>query len=197
MIILFGNISNRLRMNDFDQFNSISFWAETITYLGTMSQSPQIDPLRSQGSFGRYAIAISAAESDNPQQIPSDISATNRIFETHIYDRRPKFVNASCRRHFSRDKAALPKWIRPRFLLIGHLNMSMLKLLFGDTGVLGPSSNEKTASPGVGMPYSWVKNLLLCEIFVVEGKMIVELSVNFRSCHSENTIGLSGQERSF
>jgi hypothetical protein len=42
-----------------------------------------------------------------------------------------------------------------------------------------------------------VKNLLLCEIFVVEGKMIVEISVNFRSFHSENTTGLSGQERSF
>jgi hypothetical protein len=44
---------------------------------------------------------------------------------------------------------------------------------------------------------SWVKNSLLCEIFVVEGKMIVEISVNFRSLHSENTIGLSGHERSF
>jgi hypothetical protein len=44
--------------------------------------------------------------------------------------------------------------------------------------------------------YSWVKNSLLCEIFVVEGKMIMGISVNFRSFHSENTIGLSGQERS-
>jgi hypothetical protein len=31
---------------------------------------------------------------------------------------------------------------------------------------------------------SWVKNSLLCEIFVTEWKMIVEISVNFRSFHS-------------
>jgi hypothetical protein len=45
--------------------------------------------------------------------------------------------------------------------------------------------------------YRWAKNSSLCEIFVVEGKMIVEISVNFRSFHSENTIGLAGQGRSF
>jgi hypothetical protein len=45
--------------------------------------------------------------------------------------------------------------------------------------------------------YSWVKNSLLSEMFVVEGKMIIEISVNFQSFHSENTIELSGQERSF
>jgi hypothetical protein len=45
--------------------------------------------------------------------------------------------------------------------------------------------------------YSSVKHLLLCEIFVVEGEMIVEISVNFRPFHSENMMRLSGQERSF
>jgi hypothetical protein len=47
------------------------------------------------------------------------------------------------------------------------------------------------------MNNGWVKNSLFCEIFVVEGKMTVEISVDFRSFHSENTTGLSGQELSF
>jgi hypothetical protein len=44
---------------------------------------------------------------------------------------------------------------------------------------------------------NWTLSIVVAEIFVVEGKMIVEISVNFRSFHSENTTGLSGQERSF
>jgi hypothetical protein len=34
-------------------------------------------------------------------------------------------------------------------------------------------------------------------MFIIEEKMIVEISVNFRSFHSENMTGLSGQERGF
>jgi hypothetical protein len=45
------------------------------------------------------------------------------------------------------------------------------------------------------MPFS--DSIELGEIFAAEGKMIIEISANFRSFHSENTIGLSGQEQSF
>jgi hypothetical protein len=49
-----------------------------------------------------------------------------------------------------------------------------------------------------GIDYSDLEqHLSLGEKFVVEGEMIVEISVNFRSFHSENTIGLYGQEQNF
>jgi hypothetical protein len=41
--------------------------------------------------------------------------------------------------------------------------------------------------------YGWVKHSLLCEIFRVERKMIVEITVNSRSFHSGKAIELSGQ----